>query len=79
MLDIDILPLNQHAQSNSFPPRASKIDCPKPKSKRSIVSIDYETVRKEVIDASSISTQLINTIQWQTIQALGWSLGGIFH
>jgi len=58
---------------------ASKIDCPKPKSKRSIVSIDYETVRKEVIDASSISTQLINTIQWQTIQALGWSLGGIFH
>lgn len=56
---------------------ASKIDCPKPKSKRSIVSIDYETVRKEVIDASSISTQLINTIQWQTIQALGWSLGAV--
>ena len=55
---------------------SAKIDCPK--SKRSIISIDYETVREEVIDASSISTQLINTIQWQTIQALGWSLGGTF-
>ena len=57
---------------------SAKIDCPKAKSKRSIISIDNETVREEVIDASSISTQLINTIQWQTIQALGWSLGGTF-
>ena len=59
-----------------WPTIVAKIDCAKSRRQRSIVSIDFEKVREEVIDASSISTQLVNTIQWETIQAIGWSLGG---
>ena len=53
-----------------------KIDCPKSRNKRSFVSIDFDTVYEETLAPSSISTQLVNTLQWEGIQAFGYILGG---